>query len=168
MYIHQKPNTKDIPEEMLISGFAYLETAEKLNHEMVLGVWTGSYHRGQVIMWLVFHATELFLKACLAKAQPNRKITGHTLPKLKAELEKVVGTISLDIPFGGEGPDDRPEIIELMKDYDETVHQRLRYPTDRSGQPWSGENGFSAGLFSPTLQNLRYQVQALKLQVFKA
>jgi hypothetical protein len=163
MFIRQEAQLSDVPTEFIKSAFAHLEAAERLNAEIVNGSWAGNYQRGQVVMWLTFHATELFLKGFISKVAPTSKIKGHTLPRLKEQLESTAGAIDFQLPFLGEAPDG---FENLIQEYVQTVHERFRYPTDQSGLPWSGVAGFSAQLFTRTLKKLRADAEAAHVRLF--
>ena len=158
MFIRPEIQPADVPAEFIRSAFAHLEGAERLNSDLISGAWKGTYQRGQVAMWLAFHATELFLKGFCLMANPNVQVTGHTLPKLRAQLEQVAGPVDFDLPFGGEAPE---EYEHLVRHYERTVHERFRYPTDRDGSPWEGLVGFTPELFAATLRHLRAQAEAM-------
>ncbi len=158
MFVRPEVQTAQVPAEFVRSAFAHLEGAERLNSELISGSWSGSYQRGQVVMWLTFHATELFLKGFSLLVNPNLRITGHTLQKLKQQLEGAFGPIDFDIPFTGEAPE---EHLHLVQEYERTVHERFRYPTNREGVPWEGTVGFSPELFASTLRQLRAQAEHL-------
>lgn len=166
MFIRQEVHPHDVPIEFVKSAFAYLEAAEKLNGEMAAGKWPGDYRNAQVILWLTFHATELFLKGCIAKLDPAGKVLGHTLPRLKNQLESLAGKVELQLPFDVEGADSTPEIEALIKNHLRTTHERLRYPTDQDGVPWSGLQGFSPQLFADTLQDFKCEAGALQSRLF--
>ena len=63
MFINQEIDPADIPVEYIRLSFAFLESAEKLNSEIAGDKWEGNFHRGQAVLWLFFHATELFLES---------------------------------------------------------------------------------------------------------
>lgn len=166
MFIRQEVHPTDVPNEFVKSAFAYLDAAEKLNGEMAAEKWPGDYRNAQVILWLTFHATELFLKGCIAKLDPTGAVLGHTLPVLKTRLESLTGKVELQLPFDVEGSDGTPEIEALIKNHLRTTHEQLRYPTDQGGVPWSGLQGFSPQLFAGTLQNFKSEAGALKSRLF--
>lgn len=162
MFILQETQPSEVPAEFIRSAFAHLDAAEKLNFEMITGQWEGSYQRGQVVMWLTFHATELFLKGFNLKANPESKVNGHTLPKLKDQLQKKVGPVEFNLPFGCEALE---EYRDFIQQYDQSVHERFRYPTDKKGAPWSGVVGFTPNLFATTLTTLRLQAEKLQAKL---
>lgn len=81
---------EDLPDELYRLYDAYLDAAENLNAQIVHGDWESSYQRGQVVLFLAFHAVELCLKACIKTAQPSMDPGHHTLPKLAEQLNSLV------------------------------------------------------------------------------
>jgi len=158
MFIRPEIKSTDVPDEFVRMGFAHLEGAERLNSDLVTAAWSGSYQHGQVVMWLAFHACELFLKGFCLMADASTQVTGHTLQKLRSELERRAGPVEFDLPFGGEAPE---EYEHLVRQYERTTHERFRYPTNRDGLPWEGIVGFTPELFASTLQHMRTQAQHL-------
>lgn len=82
IHVNREVEPTGVPEEFARSAVAYLDSAEKLNSLMADGQWSSNFHRGQAVLWLIFHAVELFLKACILRLDPAAKVSGHSLPWL--------------------------------------------------------------------------------------
>ena len=150
---------EDVPDELYRLSDAYLDAAENLNAQMVRGHWASSYQRGQVILFLAFHAVELCLKACIKTAQPSANPRHHTLHKLAEQLNSLVPDLNYCVPFSVEPESPvTPELRAKMEANARLAHQQLRYPADNAGDPWQGVSGFSAQLFQRTLQDIRSEL----------
>lgn len=156
----------DIPEHFRDLAYAYMDAAERLCREMTRGSWPSTYHRGQVTLWLAFHATELFLKGCIWKASPNLVKNKHSLGELLLAFSSAFPGITFQVPFGPEPMPADWELMEFALKADATLHQQLRYPVDTSGLPWKGLRAFSADLFLAELERLRVEFSRISLTVF--
>jgi hypothetical protein len=157
MYTQRKYQPDEVPEHFRDLAFAYLDAAHRLCKDMVDGSWPGSYERGQVTLWLVFHASELFLKGCIFKATKQVK-KNHSLAQLTEDFHSTFPHLSFDPPFGTEPPPDIDgEVTAWVYETDKTMHEQLRYPIDNSGRQWGGPRGFSADGFMGDIEELRSQ-----------
>ena len=166
MYVEPPYGKDDVTQKLRLMAIGFLDAAEKLSNEMEHGSWDGSFERGQPVLLLGFHATELFIKACLNKlgeSVPN----SHSLGELNLKLSNVRPELELDVPFGPmpvPSPDD--ELMELVLASDKNAHQQLRYPADTKGQTWGGVRSFSPMLFSEDLRKLRLEIERVSELVF--
>lgn len=135
---------------------------------MVSGEWQGSFNRGEVILWLAFHATELFLKGCIIRLDPSANPGGHTLNALLDKLLKLKSSISFELPFSADALPSTPEGEAWAKEQNAKAHQNLRYPADTSGKPWPGVKGFCPESFSATLAKLRAQMESIYDELFNS
>ena len=159
---------KDQPDvENIKLALAYLEAAESLNIEMIAARTPESFYRGQPVLWLAFHALELFLKGFILKLAPGSNPSGHSIPELLDALQALDSTIEIPHPFGVEAMPDYPEFVVEAKRLNRTLHEQLRYMSDRSGEPWPGIRGFSAALFQQTLTELRTYLEKAYDKVFR-
>lgn len=159
---------EDVPDQLYRLSDAYLDAAENLNGQIVHSHWDSSYQRGQVILFLAFHAVELCLKACIKVAQPSANPDHHTLPKLAEQLNRLVPDLNYRVPFGVEPVSPpSPELRAVMETNARMAHQRLRYPADNAGNPWPGVFGFSALSFARTLEDIRGDLLRIRDHVAK-
>ena len=168
IHIYQEPTADQVAKEFVRASAAYIESAEKLNSIMANGEWSSNFQRGKVVMWLTFHAVELFLKGCILEVDSTAKVTGHTLPRLADLLRAKVPGIEFDLPFETYALPGDQESEYLVAQYDRTAHERLRYPTNKDGAPWSGVHGFSADMFASTLASIRADCERIYAQLFEA
>ena len=136
---------------------------------MSQGAWEANFHRGQAVLWLAFHATELLLKGCIGSIAPQSVENTHSLEDLMDIFSKHFPSIPFDLPF---------DVVDLTGDPDgnmfgskmyRILHEQLRYPTNRTGVPWDkdGVRGFDPLLFSVTLQRLRGDIERISAAVFR-
>ncbi len=165
MHIQQEVAEGDVPIEFVKQALSHLEAAEKLNALMCDGAWTSNYYRGQAVLWLTFHAIELFLKGFILKLEPGASVNGHSLAVLTAKLKTLVPNMQFDPPFGIELPLDLKLVKQAEKD-EKRIHEMLRYPIDTEGKPWPGVRNFSAQTFQDTLARTRTDCERLNDQLF--
>lgn len=163
----RKYSSGEIPEHFRDLAFAYLEASERLCREMESGSWSPNYCRGQVVMWLAFHATELFLKGCIRVASLGQSKNLHSLGELLNAFSFHFPSLPFEPPFGPEPVRADPEAFDWAIQVDATLHQQLRYPVDTAGKPWSGEKSFTAELFILELQGLRADFDRIASVVFE-
>lgn len=167
MHVAPEFSAAEAPERLRSLAIAYLDASEKLCQEMVDGAWPPSFERGQPVLWLAFHATELFLKACLSPLGPNQLNNPHSLTELLLAFGAKYPAIPFEPPFGCEPMPADPELMELALKGDAALHQQLRYPIDRRGQPWPGVRAFTPPLFLFSLQRLRQDFERISALVFR-
>lgn len=166
--MHLAPQYADseIPLHFRDLGFAYLECAQRLCGEMADGAWETNFHRGQAVMWLAFHATELLLKGCIRHVAPQESKNVHSLGALLKTFSTHFPHLPFDPPFGPEITPDDPETMAWAVEVDRTLHEQLRYPTNRAGSQWRCERAFEPGLFSAELDRLRSDIERISSAVF--
>ena len=167
MHVRFEVRTDDIPLEFMKQGLSHLEASEKLNALMCEGTWPSNFYRGQPVVWLAFHAVELFLKGCILKVDPNANASGHSLADLTTKLRDLAPDVEFEPPFQPETFPPFPGLIEQAKRKEKKVHEVLRYPTNTEGKPWSGAHGFSAPLFRDTLARIRKDTERLYDRFFE-
>ena len=69
---------KELPEQFFIFSEAYFDSAERLCKLLKRSTRKASYTRGCVVLYLAFHAAELFLKGSILEKNPEEKLT-HNL-----------------------------------------------------------------------------------------
>lgn len=157
---------RKIPEHFRALAFAYLDAAERLCRELTDGSWQPTYHRGQVTLWLAFHATELFLKGCIWKVAPGKVKNSHSLGKLILTFESEFPSIPFEAPFGVEPMPADWELMQWALETDRTLHEQLRYPVNTKGAQWPGIRSFSPDLFLAELSKLRARFLRIAEVVF--
>ena len=164
----QSPVAKDdLALESVKLALAYLEAAESLNIEMHTGRTPASFYHGQPVVWLAFHALELFLKGFIQRLSHEANPTGHSIPELIEELQKLDSTIVIPHPFGFTALPDYPAFVSEAKRLNRTLHEQFRYPADKTGAPWPGTRAFSADMFQKTLEQLRVYLEKAYDKVFQ-
>src|SRR5947209_7414211 len=138
MHIQHEVLTDDIPIEFMKQALSHLEAAEKLNTLMCDGTWPSNFYRGRAVLWLAFHAVELFLKGCILKVEPSAKVGGHSLADLTSRLKALAPDVTFDPPFGVEPLPPYPGLVEKAKREERKLHELLRYPIDTEGKQWPG------------------------------
>jgi len=167
MHVHNEVSESDVPLEFMKQAFSHLEASEKLNALMCDDVWPSNYYRGQAVLWLAFHAVELFLKGCILKLDPSANIKSHSLSTLTKKLKTLNPGIDFEPPFGVEPLPPYPGLIERAEKTERKIHEALRYPIDTERKPWPGVRGYSAPLFQGTLARTRNDCERLYDQIFK-
>ena len=166
MHLAPKYSEKELPTRFRDQAFAYLESSERLCQQMADGTWESNFHRGQAVLWLAFHATELLLKACIYSAAPGQLKNVHPLGELLKVFSTYFPALPFEPSFGPEPVPADPELIEWTREVDRTLHERLRYPTNKAGVPWPGEHAFMPELFLAELERLHSDFQRISLTVF--
>lgn len=126
-----------IAEDFFNRSIAYLEIAIISSRETDNYLYkTGEY--SNVTAYLLYHATELFLKFALFKAT-DQLISGHDIFKLHQKYKEELTDAKYDIVMPFCKPEDVDytnftpvEIIELKKKYNMSLEQQLKYPIDSS------------------------------------
>lgn len=160
-----EPLTVDqLPDALFQLSDGYLDAAENLNRQMKDGTWPSSYQRGQVVLYLTLHATELTLKGCIKKLQPSFNAGHSTIARLSEHLRTLKPSIQFDPPFGTEPIPELEGEVDIEK-LNRIAHQVFRYPMDRAGRPWEGLFAFSADMFNSSLTQLRSDFEYMRYQV---
>lgn len=154
---------EDVPDEFKYLSDAYLDAAENLNAQIASGHLSSSYQRGQVILFLAFHAVELCLKACIMTVNPTANPAHHTLHKLADQINSLVPDLNYCVPFSIEPVSlASSELREKMSANAKLAHQKHRYPANNAGDPWQGVSAFSAQLFQQELQDIRSELVRIR------
>jgi hypothetical protein len=168
MHVAPEYEASEAREHLRSLAIAYLEASERLCQDMASGSWTPSFDRGQPVLWLAFHATELFLKACISPVAPKQIENPHSLTELLLAFTSKYPNLPFEPPFGCEPMPADPALMDMALKGDATLHQQLRYPTDRNGQPWRGIRAFTPALFLSSLKRLRSDFDRIGGAVFDA
>lgn len=155
----------DISQAFYRSALAFLDAAEYLATSMRQQRFTEDVNHGAAAVWLAFHATELLCKACLSKLAPSSSVNGHSLGELLQRLQSLRSGFRFDVPFDVEFAPATSGSTEARKNQDRILHERFRYPIDKSGQAWAGVRAFSAEMFEGDLAGLRQEFTRIHSEV---
>jgi hypothetical protein len=121
-------------------SLAYLDAGIFLAEAIVRDDFSDSVHRTLVPLFLIHQALELLYKSALRSKGIEYPKT-HDLRRLKTEFRKYFPELDFDVPDVVLAPENTN--YELFpEDPSPTIvqHERLRYPTDKKGRPWSTDS----------------------------
>jgi hypothetical protein len=167
IHLRGEVNQSDVPMEFIKLALSHLQAAEQLNLLMSERHWPSNYYRGQAVLLLVFHATELFLKGFILKLDPNSKVSGHSLAKLTKTLKRLAPEVEFDPPFKVEALAPYPERVRQAEKNEARFHEVLRYPIDSNGIPWPGVRGFSASSCKRFLARVQADCERVYVHIFE-
>ncbi len=75
IYGNWELSNKNLPEQFFLFSEAYLDSAKRLCVVLKRSTKKASYQRGCVVIYLTFHATELFLKGAILAKCPKEKLS---------------------------------------------------------------------------------------------
>ena len=111
-----------IPLKFLSFSDAYLDSASRLCTVLKRSPRKFNYARGSVVLYLTFHAIELFLKGAILERKPNEKLGNHDIEVLSRRYKKLYPGMKYEFhaPFISRNEVDlsdlfSPEIIEEIK-----------------------------------------------------
>ena len=156
----------DVPRQFVRSAFAFLAAAQSVTNSMLKGRFPSDVVHGDVVLWLAFHASELFCKGCILRKQPRASVHGHSLAKLLERLEALSPGVGFQPPFDVEIVPRSADSPGLRAEAHKRIHERLRYPTNSAGRRWTGVRAFSPDSFSSELIDLRRQMERVQSQLF--
>lgn len=151
---------------------ANLEGAQQLCRDMIDGGFPASFSHATVIMSLVHHGVELFLKYAISKAgkkTPNI----HYIRGLLEEYYTAYPDESfrLDLPFVTQFLGYTEEEVQKLVKEEELDKNRTdqmgRYHCDKSGQPWEGTHAFIPASFLAKAELLTSRFSTLRAQIEK-
>jgi len=167
-----------VPEQFSAFSDAYLDSAIRLCTVLALSTKKATYVRGSVVLYLAFHATELFLKgAILNKALTENVGTTHNIEMLNNRYKNLYPAkrYQFQIPFTSEEPDFsgiEPDKVKELKikikgiERDSPHDQRYRYPQNKKGMPWHGAHGFEPSSFLRELKQFRKKLIDISELIF--
>ena len=167
-----------IPEQYMEFSNAYMDSACRLCTVLARSTRKATYVRGSVVMYLAFHATELFLKGAILHKKPNENIGScHNIETLFNRYKKLYPKKkyifdplfkSEDPDFSGIEPDQvkklKLKIQKLKKD--NPNDQRYRYPEKKDKQPWDDLQGFEASSSLVELKKNRSGLSSIRKLIF--
>jgi hypothetical protein len=138
-----------LPESQQYAAYAvaYLDSAERLCSVLARSSRKATFERGAVVIYLMSHAVELFLKGAILRKAPNEHFS-HGLEHLRNRYAALYPAKRYQFtkpPFEVSYPEkmSAQEIAAAKKD-GPPVDQLYRYPQDKDGKPWAGAFGFEA------------------------
>ena len=177
MLVDSKIVSLSTPEQFLTFSEVYFDSAVRLCSVLARSTQKATYARGTVVLYLTFHATELFLKGAILKKAPREQIgKTHNIEVLNNRYRKLYPGKKYDfeIPFTSEEPDfsgiepDKvKELRIIIKKFDQQNprDQRYRYPQNKNGKPWHGVDGFEPSSFLIQLKQLREQFDRISRHI---
>ena len=175
-----------IPLRFLSLSDAYLDSALRLCTVLKRSPRKSNYARSSVVLYLTFHAIELFLKSAILERKPNEKLGHHDMQALSKRYKNLYlgKKYEFHAPFiGGDAGDlsdddlralyGSEHIEEVRKHIKESKKknpwdQRHRYPCNNEGQPWGGYVGFEPGSFLAEIKKLKADIAQLAELIFLA
>lgn len=144
-----------VPRQFLSFSDAYLDSASRLCTVLKRSTRKSNYARGCVVLFLTFHAIELFLKGAILERKPKERLIDHDIQVLSNRYNKLYRGRKYEFHAPFISRDEAhlsdffsPEDIEGVKLYiresekKNPLDQRHRYPRSRVGEPWDGAVGF--------------------------
>lgn len=153
-----------ILDQFIAFSEAYLDAAFRLCKILKLSTRKRSYPRGAVVLFLTFHAVELFLKAAILKKYPKEKLH-HNVERLMSRYNELYPEkkFNFEIPFkteyiGFEPSDKKP--AHPLQD------QLNRYPISKNYEIWPGAIAFEPESFLSIIEGLLIDFHRLKMEIF--
>jgi hypothetical protein len=145
---------------------AYLDSSQRLCRTLARSTKSATYERGMVVMYLVHHSVELFLKGLVLRKAPNETFN-HDLEQLGNRYHSLYPgeRFAISVPFSVSVRGVKNDEKSLAQKFIRTRTERLRYPIDKSGQPWGGASAFEARSFLQTLECLESSYARIRLAV---
>ena len=165
------------PLKFISFSDAYLDSAFRLCAVLKRSPRKSNYARGAVVLYLMFHAIELFLKGAILERKPKEDLRSHDIQDLSKRYNKLYPGMKYEFhgPFISRDEADpsdllSPEILEGRKIYIKMnpSDQRYRYPKNQKGQPWDGLVGFKPESCLVVIKNLKTDIARLTSLIFPA
>lgn len=160
---------ESIPLQFLGFAKAYLDSATQLCDRLCETSQESSFPRGSVILFLVFHSIELFLKAAILMRSKNEKLH-HDIDGLKIRYDELFpeSEFSWNIPFITEYLGLEPQQIEEKKKQNKIInhHQLYLYPTKKTLEVWEGIFAFNPISFSRDIKAVAADLFRLESIIF--
>lgn len=151
-------------------ALAYLDSAQRLCQVLAGSPRKATFERGFVVLYLMAHAVELFLKgAILRKAPRERFSSAHDLVPLRNRYNNLYPSkrFRFVVPFGTDYTRLSREQIKAVKGIQTPIDQLYRYPQDRTGESWPGLFSFEANSCLNDIATLRSDFERLLLEYDK-
>lgn len=153
-------------------SFANIECANKLARQMTYkrGALPQTIHHANVILSLIYHGVELFLKFAIAK-QENNVPGHHYLRELSEIYERIYPDkdFRFEVPFIPEymGFSEEELAVSLNdeKKRKNEGEQIYRYHTDKTGKPWDEILGFEPKAVLKLCESLRKNFNRIEKKI---
>lgn len=168
-----------IPRRILSFSDAYLDSASRLCTVLKRSPRKSNYARGSVVLYLMFHAIELFLKSAILEQKPNEQLGNHDIQSLRNRYNNLYPgkKFKFHAPFiisdeanlsDHFSPKDLEEVESEIKERRQKNpwDQRHRYPVNREGQRWDGSVGFEPESCLAIIKNLKADIARLTSLIF--
>jgi len=149
---------------------ANLEGAQRLSKDMIIGGFSASFSHATVIISLVHHGVELFLKYAISKSG-KKTPTHHYIRGLLKEYMAAYPDerFRLDLPFItqylGYSEEKINELIKKEEICKNQTDQMGRYHCDQYGKPWEGTHAFTPEYFLAEAEFLISRFATLRSQI---
>ena len=179
MLVDSEVLSMSTPEQFMVFSDAYMDSACRLCAILSRSTKKATYARGTVVLYLAFHATELFLKGAILHKSPNENIgSTHNIEELFNRYTRLYPKkeFSFELLFKSNEPDYselEPDLVKALKlEINELRKknpddQRYRYPKNKKGESWNGVHGFEASSFLVEIKQLREEFIGLSKQIFR-
>ena len=170
-----------IPRRFLSRSDAYLDSASRLCTVLKRSPRKINYDRGSVVLYLMFHAIELFLKGAILARNSKEKLISHDIQVLSTRYKHLYQGKKYEFhaPFISRdkvdlsdlySPEDIEEVNSFIKESERKnpSDQRYRYPENQDGQPWDGLVGFEPESCLVVIKKLKADIAQLANLIFPA
>ncbi|NTV15165.1 MAG: hypothetical protein HGA96_14740 [Desulfobulbaceae bacterium] len=160
-------DSQTIPDRFFSFSTAYLDSAERLCKTLIELPLEANYERGAVVLYLTFHATELFLKGAIISQKPNESVKGHDVETLFNRYKKLYKAkrFQFKLHFKAEYPGlEPPEILEAKKEMP-PQDQLNRYPTSNEGIEWEGIFSIEPISFLEIINKIKSDFEKIKIEI---
>lgn len=159
---------------------AYLDSAARLCRGLVRSPKKPSYAQGTVVLDLMFHSLELFLKTAILERNPTEQFggaTGHDMEHLSKRYAILYPEkeYAFDMPFKGPdfsaiAPPLDEKTMQYIKEHKKNnpTDQLHRYPRNKKGQPWKVIYAFEPYSCLKDINQLKKDIKRLEEVVFPA
>jgi hypothetical protein len=149
---------------------ANADDARRLTQDMVDRAYQTTWSHAKVLMSLVHHSVELFLKYAIARARlpvPRHHYIRELHHKYRTEYPDA--DFEFEPPFiahfmGLTAQEVREVLDEEQSDKNQT-DQMLRYHTDKKGSPWRNPHGFLPDAFLSDTTTLHERMKELRKKI---
>lgn len=167
------------PLQFLSFSDAFLDSASRLCTVLKRSPRKSNYARGSVVLYLMFHAIELFLKGAILERKPNENLKHHDIQGLSNRYKKLYPGKKYELhgPFISRdeanlrdlfSPKDLEEVKIYIKKRERKnpSDQRYRYPKNPEGQRWDGLVGFEPESCLVEIKKLKANIVRLTNLIF--
>jgi hypothetical protein len=157
-----------IPLQFMAFADAYLDSGDRLCKVLSRSTRKRSYPRGAVVLFLTYHAIELFLKAAILYRYPKEGLH-HNVEQLHNRYRALYPAKRYEfiVPFKTEYLGFEPSQLAEKKRSMPTQDKVNRYPSNKKGEVWDGVFVFEPNSFQPIIAQLQADFARLKNEIFK-